>query len=110
MAPSLETLHLRWIALPFSDHTTIPGTIELLGAVNTWLREILGASGRLGPRPAATTIEERNEASVRLVEAADLPVYNWTISSTGEEITVMADRCEMVVDGGRKHCAGSRGR
>jgi len=82
----------RFITLPFSDHTTIPGTIEVLGAVNTWLREMLGASGRLGPRPAATTIQERNEASVRLVEAADLPVYNWTISSTGETITVMADR------------------
>lgn len=71
---------------------------------------MLGASGRLGPRPAATTIQERNEASVRLVEAADLPVYNWTISSTGEEITVMADRWETVMDGGQKHSTGSRPR
>ena len=26
------------------------------------------------------------------MEAADVPQYNWTISATGEEITVMADR------------------
>ena len=30
--------------------------------------------------------------SARLVQAADLPRYNWTISASGEEITVMADR------------------
>ena len=82
----------RFITLPFSEHTTIPGTLELLGALNTWLREILGANARLGPRPAPLSIEERNEDSVRLMEAADVPQYNWTMSATGEEITVMADR------------------
>ena len=78
VAPSLETPHLRWIALPFSDHTTIPGTIELLGAVNTWLREILGASGRLGPRPAATTIEER-KSSVSFSESASSSAIRFSV-------------------------------
>ena len=82
----------RFITLPFSEHTTLPGTLELLGAINTWLREILGANARLGPRPAPLSIEERNEDSARLMEAADVPQYNWTISATGEEITVTADR------------------
>merc|ERR1712130_1066230 len=69
----------RFITLPFSEHTTIPGTLELLGAINTWLREILGANARLGPRPAPLSIAERNEDSARLMEAADVPQYNWTI-------------------------------
>ena len=89
--PSLFPI-ARFITLPFSEHTTIPGTLELLGAINTWLREILGANARLGPRPAPLSIAERNEDSARLMEAADVPQYNWTISATGEEITVMADR------------------
>ena len=63
-------LHMvRFITLPFSEHTTIPGTLELLGAINTWLREILGANARLGPRPAPLNIEERNEDSARLVDS-----------------------------------------
>ena len=63
-------LHMvRFITLPFSEHTTIPGTLELLGAINTWLREILGANARLGPRPAPLSIEERNEDSARLVDS-----------------------------------------
>ena len=78
--------------MPNSDHPTIPGTLELIGAVTTWLREILLASSMLGTRPAATTIEERNAGSSLLAGAADVPKYNWTISSTGEEITVTADR------------------
>ena len=78
--------------MPNSDHPTIPGTLELIGAVTTWLREILLASSILGTRPAATSIEERNAGSSLLAEAADVPKYNWTISSTGEEITVTADR------------------
>jgi len=88
----------RFITLPFSEHTTIPGTLELLGAINTWLREILGANARLGSRPAPLSIEERNEDSARLMEAADVPQYNWTISATGEEITVMADRKPLKVN------------
>ena len=60
---------VRFITLPFSEHTTIPGTLELLGAINTWLREILGANARLGPRPAPLSIEERNEDSARLVDS-----------------------------------------
>ena len=78
--------------MPNSDHPTIPGTLELIGAVTTWLREILLASSILGTRPAATTIEERNAGSSLLAEAADVPKYTWTISPTGEEITVTADR------------------
>ena len=82
----------RFVTLPNSDHPTIPGTLELVGTVTTWLREILTASSRLGSRPAAASIEERNTASGLLMEAADVPKYNWTISASGEEITVMADR------------------
>ena len=50
------------------------------------------ASSRLGSRPAAASIEERNAAATLLMEAADIPKYNWTISPTGEKITVTADR------------------
>ena len=82
----------RFVTLPNSDHPTIPGTLELVGTVTTWLREILMASSRMGSRPAAASIEERNTASVLLMEAADVPKYNWSISNTGEEITVNADR------------------
>ena len=82
----------RFVTLPNSDHPTIPGTLELVGTVTTWLREILMASSRMGSRPAAASIEERNVASALLMEAADVPKYNWTISATGEEITVTADR------------------
>merc|ERR1711872_969098 len=88
----------RFITLPFSEHTTIPGTLELLGAINTWLREMLTASAKLGTRPAPTSMEERNEDSARLMEAASVPVYNWTISETGEEIIVMADRKPLKVN------------
>ena len=82
----------RFVTLPNSDHLTLPGTLELVGTVTTWLREILTASSRLGSRPAAASIEERNAASALLMEAADVPKYNWSISNTGEEITVNADR------------------
>ena len=85
-------LSARFITLPNADHITLPSTLELAASVTTWLRSMLLASSKLGPRPAALTIEERNEGSVKLMEAANLPAYNWTISSTGEEITVMADR------------------
>jgi len=88
----------RFITLPFSEHTTIPGTLELLGAINTWLREMLTASAKLGTRPAPTSMEERDEVSARLMEAASVPVYNWTISETGEEIIVMADRKPLKVN------------
>jgi len=87
----------RFVTLPNSDHPTIPGTLELVGTVTTWLREILMASSRLGSRPAAGSIEERNAASELLMEAADVPKYNWTISATGEEITVTADRKPLAV-------------
>ena len=91
--PHLTLIPLsRFITLPFSEHTTIPGTLELLGAINTWLREMLTASAKLGTRPAPTSMEERDEVSARLMEAASVPEYNWTISETGEEIIVMADR------------------
>jgi len=82
----------RFITLPNADHITLPSTLELAASVTTWLRSMLLASSKLGPRPAAHTIEERNQGSVKLMEAANVPAYNWTISSTGEEITVMADR------------------
>ena len=82
----------RFVTLPNSDHPTIPGTLELVGTVTTWLREILMASSRLGVRPAAATIEERNAASSMLMEAADIPKYTWSISLSGEVITVTADR------------------
>merc|ERR1711962_525996 len=87
----------RFVTLPNSDHPTIPGTLELIGAVTTWSREILLASSILGTRPAATTIEERNAGSALLAEAADVPMYNWTISPTGEEITVTAERQPLAV-------------
>ena len=87
----------RFITLPNADHITLPSTLELAASVTTWLRSMLLASSKLGPRPAALTIEERNQGSVKLMEAANLPAYNWTISSTGEEITVMADRWEALM-------------
>ena len=96
--PHLTLIPLsRFITLPFSEHTTIPGTLELLGAINTWLREMLTASAKLGTRPAPTSMEERDEVSARLMEAASVPEYNWTISETGEEIIVMADRSNFSV-------------
>jgi len=82
----------RFIILPNAEHTTATGILELLPAVNTWMREILKASKVLGQRPAPKTVEERNDLSLRLIEAAQVPQYNWTISPSGEEITVMADR------------------
>lgn len=82
----------RYLTLPNAEHATVTGILELLPAVNTWLREILRTNARLGTRPASATIEERNEASLDFVAAMDLPGYNWTISESGEDITVMADR------------------
>jgi hypothetical protein len=90
----------RFITLPTSDHTTVPGTLELLGSINTWLRELLTASRRLGPRPAPRSLADRTAASLQLLAAADLPHYNWTISPSGEEITVQADRQPIKVAAG----------
>ena len=39
-----------------------------------------------GTRRVAKTIEERNEASLELVEAAAIPRLNWTIADNGDII------------------------
>jgi len=88
----------RFLTLPNGEHTTATAILELLPAVNTWVRSMLDGSKRLGPRPAPTSIEERNTESLKLMRAAQVPRYNWSISASGEEITVMADRAPLAVN------------
>jgi len=82
----------RFLTLPNSDHSTDIAILQLWPAMTTWIREILRGNSALGLREAAKTIEERNLNSLKLMEATQVPQYNWTISESGEEIIVMADR------------------
>jgi len=86
----------KFITMPNAEHATIPGTLELLPAVNTWVKQILRANNILkkrygGTRPEVKTIEERNTASVELMSVAHIPRFNWTIDSTTGDITVQSD-------------------
>jgi len=87
----------KFITLPNSEHTTVPGTLELLPAVNTWVIEILNAHNTLksmysGRRPLVKTIDERNAASIELMTISQIPHFNWTIDTTTGDITVQSDK------------------
>ena len=48
-----------FVLLPNAEHRTVPGTLELLPVVNTWVRRILAAHSELkqqGRRSPPTTI------------------------------------------------------
>ena len=87
----------RFLMLPNADHITVGAILELLPAINTWIVELLDAQQKLknqsnGVLTAPTTIEEREEFSIRLMEVADLPQVTWTIDSDNGDIMVSADR------------------
>ena len=67
---------------------------ELLPSVNTYIYEVLQAKERLKRANTflvPTTVEERTESSVRLMEAADIPRFGWTIDSDTGDITVQSE-------------------
>ena len=70
--------------------------LELLPAINTWVVEMMKTKQRLtemdgGRLPQLTTIEERSEYAVRLMEVSDLPQVTWTIDDESGDISVRAD-------------------
>jgi len=87
----------RFITLPNAEHATVTSILELLPAVNTWLRAILRGSKALGTRDPPRDFEEREHLSLRLIREAQVPEYNWTISDAGQRITVQADRAPLSV-------------
>ena len=73
----------KFLTLPNTDHITVTGILELLPAVNTWVKELYWAHNLLkkkynGHRPTVTTIEERNAASI------ELPLLLTFLVSTGQ--------------------------
>ena len=86
----------KFLTLPNTDHITVTGILELLPAVNTWVKELYWAHNQLkekykGKRPPVKTIEDRNAASVELMSIAAIPRFNWTIDATNGDITVQSE-------------------
>ena len=86
----------RFLLLPNADHVTVGAILELMPAINTWIVELMKTKHRLtemdgGRLPQLTTIEERSEYAVRLMEVSDLPQVTWTIDDEWGDITVTAD-------------------
>jgi len=84
----------KFITWPNFGHSS--AIVQMVPAVNTWLREIIKAHDFLknkydGERPAVTTIAERNEASVELMSVATIPRFNWTIDNVTGSITVRSE-------------------
>jgi len=87
----------KFITMPNSNHITVTGILELIPAVNTWVKELLSAHEILkrkhnGRRPPVTTIEDRNAASVELMAVSEIPRFNWTIDSNNGDITVQSEK------------------
>merc|ERR1712013_445571 len=80
-----------------TDHITVTGILELLPAVNTWVKELYWTHSELkkkynGERPPVTTIEERNDASIELMSVSVIPRFNWTIDEETGDITVQSEK------------------
>ena len=62
--------------------------------MNTYIYEVLQAKERLkeeGKFQLPRTVEERSATSVRLMEAADIPKFNWTIDSESGDISLQSE-------------------
>ena len=63
------------------------GILELLPAVTTWAREILKINEKLDePTYPFRTIDERNTRSLKLMDIANIPRFNWTVDETNGDI------------------------
>jgi hypothetical protein len=90
----------RYIIVPNAEHSQVTGILELLPATTTWARELLKTDleynqkkfGNNKKRYAPRTIEERTIKSLELMDASNIPRYNWTIDSESGDIIVQADR------------------
>ena len=61
-------------------------------AATTWAREILQANANLGSMAEASkTIEERNSRSLELMEASNIPKFDWVIDPFNGDIIVQAE-------------------
>jgi len=86
----------KFITLPNTNHITITGILELLPAVNTWVKELFWANQVLkqeygGRQPLVRNIEERNKVSSELMSLASIPKFNWTIDELTGDITVQSE-------------------
>merc|ERR1739845_60715 len=80
--------------LPNAEHVTVTAILELLPSVNTYIYEVLQAKERLRQDQSflpPRTVEERSVMSVKLMEAADIPRFNWSIDSETGDITVQSE-------------------
>ena len=62
--------------------------------MNTYIYEVLQAKERLkveGKFQLPRTVEERSATSLRLMEAADIPKFNWTIDSESGDISLQSE-------------------
>ena len=89
----------RFVLVPNAEHSQITGILELLPAATTWARELLKSDSELRKAkygnnikvPAPNTIEERNAKSLELMDASNVPRFNWTIDSETGDITVKSE-------------------
>ena len=70
--------------------------LEILPNINTWVNELLEARESLkisngGVDPEIVTLEDRAEYSIRLMEVAEMPQFDWTTDPETGDITVTSE-------------------
>ena len=117
--PNYEDLN-RFILLPNTEHSMITGLLgnshvlklfyesmftEILPTVNAWMAQILAADqmrtrmkfgeGVLKPYK---TIEERNVATMEMMEFSNIPKFSWDIDPDNGDITVSSEEQPLAVN------------